>query len=130
MVRVIVVPAEAAQRVAEAFPGAQVLELPQIAAVERMVESFMPPVRVVSSTIAEQARRNAEARAEFLAEFEALDAEGVADLAGSTAGNRRATASRWQADRLCFAVEHDGRQAFPAFQFDPTTRRPRPAVAA
>lgn len=129
MVRVVVVPAEAAERVAEAVPGARVLELPQFEAVDRLVESFMPPVGVVSSSVAEQARRNAQSRAEFLAEFEALDAEGVADLAGSKAGNRRATASRWQAEGLCFAVEHEGRLVFPAFQFDPATGRPRPAMA-
>lgn len=129
MVRVVVVPAEAAERVAEAVPGARVLELPQFEAVERLVESFMPPVGVVSSTVAEQARRNAQARAEFLAEFEALDAEGVADLAGSKAENRRATASRWQVEGSCFAVEHQGRLVFPAFQFDAGSGRPVPAVA-
>jgi hypothetical protein len=83
----------------------------------------------MSSSLAEQARRNAEARAEFLAEIEVLDAQGVADLAGSKAVNRRATASRWQAEQSCFAVEHEGRLLFPAFQFDPSTGRPRPAVA-
>jgi hypothetical protein len=127
--RVVVVPADAAERVAEAVPGARVLELPQFETVQRLVESFMPPAGVVSSVVAEQARRNAAARAEFLSEFEALDAEGVADLAGSKAGNRRATASRWQGEGLCFAVEHEGRLVFPAFQFDPATGRPRAAVA-
>jgi hypothetical protein len=106
-----------------------VLELPQFEALERLVESFMPPIGVVSSAVAEQARRNAQERAGFLAEFEALGAEGIADLAGSKAENRRATASRWQSGGLCFAVEHEGRLVFPAFQFDPTTGRPRPAVA-
>lgn len=129
MVRVVVVPSDAAHRVAEAVPGARVLELPQLAAVERLVQSFMPPVGVVSSMVSEQARRNAEARMAFLTEFEALDAEGVADLARSKAGNRRATASRWHAEGLCFPVEHEGRLVFPAFQFDPTTGRPRPAMA-
>lgn len=129
MVRLVVVPADAADRVVEAVPGARVLELPQLDAVERLVQSFMPPVGVMSSTVAEQARRNAEARAAFLTELEALDAEGVADLARSKAGNRRATASRWQAEGLCFAVEHEGRLVFPAFQFDPASGRPRRAVA-
>lgn len=129
MVRVVLVPEEAAERVAGAVPGARVLELPQLTTVERLVESFMPPVGVVSSAVAEQARRNAAARGEFLAEFEALDAEGVADLAGSKAENRRATASRWHREGLCFAVEHEGRLVFPAFQFDPATGRPRPTVA-
>lgn len=127
--RVIVVPGEA-KGVAEAVPGARVLELPQFDAVERLVESFMPPIGVVSAAVAEQARRNAQARAEFLTEFEVLDAEGVADVAGSKADNRRATASRWQGEGLCFGVEHEGRLVFPAFQFDPGTGRPRPAVAA
>lgn len=126
--RVVVVSAGEAERVAEALPGARVLDLPQFAAVEQLVESFMPRLGVVASSVAEQARRNAEARADFLGEFEALDAEGVADLAGSRAGNRRATASRWQGEGLCFAVEYEGRLVFPAFQFDPATGRPRPAV--
>ncbi len=129
MVRLVVVPSELVEHVAEGIPGARVLELPQFDVVERLIESFMPPAGVVSTVVAEEARRNAAARAEFLAEFEALDAEGVADLAGSRAGNRRATASRWQGERLCFAIEHEGRLVFPAFQFDPATGRPRPAVA-
>lgn len=129
MLRVVVVPDEAGARVAEEVPGAQVLSLPQIEAVEQLVETLTPPVRVVSSAVAEQARRNAAARAEFLAENEALDAEGVAELAGSRAANRRATASRWQGEQRCFGVEHGGRLLFPAFQFDPATRRPVPAVA-
>lgn len=128
MVRVVVLPSEGAERVVEVVPGARLIELPQFAAVEQLVASFMPPVGVVSSSVAEQARRNAVARAEFLTEFEALDAEGVAHLAGSKAGNRRATASRWQGEGSCFAVEHEGRSVFPAFQFDPATGRPRPAV--
>lgn len=129
VVRVVVVSTEAAERLAEALPGARVLDLPQIDTVERLVESFMPPIGVVSSAVAEQARRNAAARADFLAEFEALDAEQVADLAGSKAGNRRATASRWQGEGLCFGLAHDGRLLFPAFQFDAATGRPRRAVA-
>jgi hypothetical protein len=127
--RVVVVPTEATERVAKEIPGARVLELPQIEAMQRLIESFTPPVRVMSSPVAEQARRNAEARSEFLAEIEMVDAQGVAELAGSKAENRRATASRWQSEGLCFAVEHEGRLLFPAFQLDPATGRPRPAVA-
>lgn len=129
MVRVLVVPTEEAASVAERIPGARILELPQLDAVERLVDSFTPATRVVPSPVAEQARRNAEARAGFLAELEMFDAQGVADLAGSRAENRRATASRWHGDGSCFAVEHEGRLLFPAFQFDPETRRPRPEVA-
>lgn len=128
--RVLVLPVDASENVAELIPGAHLLDLPQLDSVERIILSFMPPVAVLSSPIADQARRNAESRTVFLIEVASLDAQGLADLAGSRAGNRRATASRWQAEGLCFSIEHEGRQLFPAFQFDALTARPRPAVAA
>lgn len=129
MVRVLVVPTEEAESAAERIPGARVLKLPQIDAVERLVGSLTPAVQVMPAAIAEQARRNAEARFAFLAELEMLDAQGVADLAGSRAENRRATASRWHREGVCFAVEHEGQLLFPAFQFDPETRRPLSKVS-
>jgi hypothetical protein len=76
-----------------------------------------------------QARRNADSRTHFLAEFGGLDAEEVADFAQSTARNRRSTAYRWRDEGLIFAVGHAGKTIYPAFQFDPNTRRPKPVVA-
>ncbi|MHB8219677.1 MAG: hypothetical protein ACYDHU_05060 [Acidimicrobiales bacterium] len=75
-----------------------------------------------------QLQRNVVARDEFLREFGALDSEDVAELAGSQAENRRATAHRWQEQQQIFSVSHMGRAFFPGFQFDPDTGRPKPAV--
>ena len=74
-----------------------------------------------------QALRNAQARQELFEEFGALDSEQVARLAGSTAKNRSATASRWVASGQLFAIQHRGRRYYPAFQFD-DNGRPRPAI--
>jgi hypothetical protein len=76
-----------------------------------------------------QARRNAEVREKFLEEFGALTSDEVAELAGSQAANRRATAHRWQSEQRVFSVTHHGQVLYPGFQFDPTTGRPKPAVA-
>lgn len=76
-----------------------------------------------------QARRNAEARQELLDEFRTLSSEQVADLVGSLASNRRATAHRWQTERRIFSVAHRGQTLYPGFQFDPDAGRPKPAMA-
>lgn len=127
--RLVVVPEGSEEVVLATVPGARVLDVPQLAEVERLVAAFTPPVGVASQAAADQARRNAEARVAFMGEFVLLDADEVAVRAGSRARNRRATASRWVGAGQAFAVSHGGRQLFPAFQFDPDTGRPRPAVA-
>jgi Poly(hydroxyalcanoate) granule associated protein (phasin) len=73
-------------------------------------------------------RRNADARAAFLAEFGTLTSREVADLAGSRAANRAALANRWKAEGRIFAVESGGQTLFPAFQFS-DDGRPRPVIA-
>jgi hypothetical protein len=92
------------------------------------VVTRLVPDHVPSPAWMLQARRNADSRVRFLAEFGGLDAEDVADFAQSTARNRRATAYRWRDDGLIFGVGHAGKTVYPAFQFDPDTHRPKPVV--
>jgi hypothetical protein len=94
----------------------------------RLVDTLAPD-RVPTPAFVDQARRNAELRWGILSEFGALDARQVHELAGSRSGNPRQTASRWQRERLIFAVEHKRRTLYPGFQFDAERRRPEPAVA-
>lgn len=94
----------------------------------RLIDVAMPALSAAPSpTTIDQARRNAKARATFLRTCEALDAEQVHRLHGSTAKNRAALAARWRADGKIFAVEHQGRLLYPAFQFD-QTGRPKPVI--
>ena len=98
---------------------------------DRVVEALMPHRDVPGPGLLAQARRNASERLAFLEEHGALTAEEIADLAGSTARNRRQTAHRWSVQERCiFGVEHHGRTLYLGFQFDPDTGRPQPAVAA
>ena len=93
---------------------------------ERLV-SAMFTQHTVSPAAAQQARRNAEARQELIDEFGLFESDQLAEMAGSKAKNRSATASRWLAERRVFAVEHLGQRYFPAFQFGGDSR-PRPIV--
>jgi len=98
---------------------------------DRVVEALMPHRDVPGPGLLAQARRNATDRLALIEEHGALTAEEIADLAGSTARNRRQTAHRWSVqERSIFGVEHHGRTLYLGFQFDPDTGRPRPAVAA
>jgi hypothetical protein len=65
-----------------------------------------------------QARRNAEARRDFLEEFPALTSTEVADAANSRAANRASLANRWRDEGKVFAVRLGDQQLYPAFQFD------------
>lgn len=93
-----------------------------------VTDALLPP-DVPGAQQVLQAQRNASARYALLEEVGALSAEEVADLAGSKALNRRATAHRWREDGRAFSVRYKGRRLFPAFQFDPVAREPRPVVA-
>lgn len=98
---------------------------------DRVVEALMPHRDVPGAGLVAQARRNAAERVSFLEQHGALTAEEVAEFAGSTARNRRQTAHRWSSeDRSIFGVGYRGQTVYPAFQFDPSTRKPVPAVAA
>lgn len=78
--------------------------------------------------VLDQARRNAEFRAGFLERYEVLDAGQVHRLYGSKAENTAALVARWRNAGKIFAVEHQGRFFYPAFQFD-GAGRPKPVVA-
>ncbi len=95
---------------------------------ERLVEAMFVPGTTVSPAGARQAQRNAEARQELIDEFGLRDSDQIADLAGSAASNRSATASRWLAAGKIFAVNHRGARLFPNFQFG-TDGHPRPVIA-
>lgn len=93
---------------------------------ERLVNAMFTQ-NTVSPASAQQARRNAEARQELIDEFGLFDSDQLAEMVGSKAKNRSATASRWLAERRVFAVEHLGQRYFPAFQFG-VDSRPRPVI--
>ena len=89
----------------------------------RLIEMAMPLVSErTSAAVIYQAQRNASLRAKFLRTYELLPAEQVHALYGSSAKNRAALAARWRADRKIFAIEHQGRLLYPAFQFDEVGR--------
>jgi hypothetical protein len=76
-----------------------------------------------------QARRNVEARNALLAEFGALRSSEVAELAGSRAANRAATANRWRAEQRLVAVPAGDELLYPGFQFT-SEGKPHPTVGA
>ena len=89
------------------------------AEMERLIDAAMPTLSDrPAPTVIDQARRNAEARAKFVQDYEMLDAEQVHELFGSAAKNRAALAARWRADRKIFALDYRSRLLYPAFQFD------------
>ena len=111
--------------------AAQVAQFAQLAVhnkqmTERLV-SAMFTQHTVSPAAAQQAQRNAEARQELIDEFGLFESEQLAQLVGSKAKNRSATASRWLAEGRVFAVEHLGHRYFPAFQFGADSR-PKPII--
>lgn len=97
---------------------------------ERLIEVAMPVLSVrPHPAILDQARRNADFRADFFERYDVLDAGQVHDLYGSKAENTAALAGRWRNAGKIFGVEQRGRILYPAFQFD-ETGRPKPVVAA
>ena len=96
--------------------------------IEKLTRVMTPDVTLPSPPIVLQARRNAQARIELLAEFGGLTAAEVAQLSGSEAKNRSALAGRWRREGRLLAVEHHGTTLYPGFQFT-TEGQPRPVVA-
>jgi len=96
--------------------------------VERMIESMLPAAAVPTEASVLQARRNASARQALLDEFGALSSAGVAELAGSKAGNKAALANRWKQEGRILSVSLHGATYFPGFQFD-EQGRPLPVIA-
>jgi len=96
---------------------------------ERIIEAVVPSLmdRPPPAFI-DQARRNAELRADFMRQYEILDADQVHALYGSKARNRSALAARWRSDKKIFGVQRGGRFLYPAFQFD-AQGRPRKTIS-
>lgn len=96
---------------------------------ERLIDVAMPALSGrPHPAVLDQARRNAEFRADLLERYEVLDAGQVHRLYGSKADNTAALAGRWRSAGKIFGVEHRGRLLYPAFQFD-DAGRPKPVVA-
>ena len=66
-------------------------------------------------------------RSEFMREVGALTSQEVAELSQSQAKNRAAHAHRAKTENKLFAVEYQGDQRYPAFQFDPKPESPNPS---
>lgn len=97
--------------------------------IERLIENMMTtPGATISTAARDQAHRNAQARARFLADNEMLTSGDVAELTGSRAANRSATATRLLNAGKIFAVKHEGQRLFPAVQFD-ADGHPRAVIA-
>ena len=106
------------------------LETRQATEMERLIDVAMPALSGrPHPAILDQARRNADFRADFLQRYDVLDAGQVHDLYGSKADNTAALAGGWRSAGKIFGVEHRGRILYPAFQFA-ETGRPKPVVAA
>jgi hypothetical protein len=93
-----------------------------------LIEEAMTPDLSADAPLMQHVRANAAAREALIREFGLLSSADVAELAGSTAGNRAALAHRWKSTGQIFGLAYRGEEGFPAFQFDPETRRPRAAV--
>jgi hypothetical protein len=84
-----------------------------------VLEALAPKERgSLSAAAVLQARRNAEARRNFLEEFPALTSSEVADAANSRAANRASLANRWRDEGKVFAVRLGEQHLYPAFQFN------------
>lgn len=94
-----------------------------------VVDRLLPDTGVPEPAWLDQARRNAQLRAQFIETHGALTAEQVADATGSQAANRRQTAHRLAKAGKLFAVDWHGTLVYPAFQFDPDTGEVRPNIA-
>jgi hypothetical protein len=98
--------------------------------VERVLDALLPDnLEIPTPAVVLQARRNAEARSSFLAEFGALRSSEIADLAGSRAANRAALANRWRTENRIVGVTWRDELVYPGFQFT-SDGRPLPAMQA
>jgi len=95
---------------------------------ERLIETLMPDVPVPNAAVVEQARRNAQARTEFLKELPTATSAEVAELSGSRARNKAALAGSWRKQRRVFGVSASGQLRFPLFQLD-RDGQPKPQIA-
>jgi len=98
---------------------------------ESRIQSLVDAYLVVdpfSTVEAEIDDDNARMRAKWLGETRCLTSAQVHALSKSTSRNTSQTANAWKRTKRIFAVEHDGRDLYPQFQFD-EAGKPRPAVA-
>ncbi len=86
-------------------------------------------VQMPQPAVLMQMLRNAKLRVAFLETHESWNASQVAQFAGSTAKNSSALAGRWRSEGQVFAVDLDNELLYPAFQFDPATRKPKPVMS-
>src|SRR5262245_53801006 len=94
---------------------------------ERLLDVLTPEQAPPAPAAILQVRRNGEAREAMLEEFGAVTSAQIAELAGSTAENRSATANRWRQEHRIFGVRHRDAVYYPGFQFG-ADGRPLPAV--
>ena len=73
--------------------------------------------------------RYERARESAVKEFGLLRSEDLARAIHSTAENVSLVASKWRRKGEIFAVNYGGKPGYFAFQFDPITGRPKPAIA-
>jgi len=74
--------------------------------------------------------RYEKARTSAVEEFGLLRSEDLARAIHSTAENVSLVASKWRRKGEIFAVNYGGKLGYFAFQLDPMTGRPKPAIAA
>lgn len=84
---------------------------------ERLVHMLSPEIDIPSSSLLEEARQQAVLRARLLQDFGGLSATDLAEVRGSTAGDRTQLAQRWRRERKIFAVTYRGDTWFLGFQF-------------
>jgi hypothetical protein len=102
---------------------------PVVDRAEEYLQRLMPDdVRLPAPAVLTQMLRNVRLRVAFLETHEAWTAGQVAQFAGSTAKNASALAGRWRAEKQVFAVDLENELLYPAFQFDPATRKPKPVI--
>jgi len=94
---------------------------------EHHIDLLMASLGVADRSELPHLIRNARRRSELLRDFEPLTSAQVAELRGSTAGNRAAIASRWKSERRIFPVRYQKSELYPAFQFD-EDGEPRPVI--
>ena len=104
----------------------------QATELERLIEILEVAMQALSvrphPAVVEQACRNVEFRAEFLRQYDALDAGQVDGRCRSKAAGTADLAGEWRNAGKIFGVERQGRVLHPAFQFD-GDGRPKPVVA-
>jgi hypothetical protein len=93
-----------------------------------IVEVMLPAYDPVAAVRTKIEADNAAARVRFMETVPCYTNAQLADLVGHAAKNRSATGSRWKSDGRVFSVPFQGKEYYPAFQFQ--DGRPHPAIAA